>query len=116
MTQPTTTSPEFHAKLHEALNQYFDDEELHTLCFDIGVDYDGLKGAGKAAKARELITYIEGHPEIFPPDKFNDSLAFVEPEQFPELTDCLLRKGYSEAAIRGILGGNFLRVAAAVWK
>ena len=67
MTQPTTTSPEFHAKLHEALNQYFDDEELHTLCFDIGVDYDGLKGAGKAAKARELITYIDRRNRIADP-------------------------------------------------
>jgi len=55
-------------------------------------------------------------PGIFPPDKFNDYLTFVEPEQFPGLTEGLLRKGCDEAVIRGILGENFLRVAKNVWK
>jgi membrane dipeptidase len=41
---------------------------------------------------------------------------FFEPEQFPQLTEGLLKRGYAEADIRGILGENFLRVAAAVWK
>lgn len=31
------------------------DEELQTLCFDLGVDYESLKGQGKEAKARELV-------------------------------------------------------------
>jgi membrane dipeptidase len=38
------------------------------------------------------------------------------PEQAPRLTQALLDRGYSEADIRGILGGNFLRVAETVWK
>jgi membrane dipeptidase len=40
----------------------------------------------------------------------------VEPEQFPEFTELLYQKGYSEQVIGGILGGNFLRVAKEVWK
>jgi membrane dipeptidase len=60
--------------------------------------------------------YVTGHPEIFPPDKMTDFVSFVEPEQFPEFSEILYRKGYSEQVISDILGGNFLRVAKAVWK
>ena len=65
---------------------------------------------------QELIDYITGYPDIYPPDKIKDYLAFVEPEQIPEFTELLFRKGYSEKIISGILGGNFMRVAQAVWK
>ncbi len=50
----------------------------------IGLDY--------VINKQELIDYVEGHPDIFPPDKFNDYLAFVEPEQFPEFTELLCIK------------------------
>jgi membrane dipeptidase len=74
----------------------------------IGLDY--------VIDKQELIEYVEGHPDIFPPDKIGDVLSFVEPEQFPEFTELLYQKGYSEHVIHGILGGNFLRVAEQVWK
>ena len=74
----------------------------------IGLDY--------VVDKQELIEYIEGHPDIFPRDKFQDLLSFVEPEQFPEFTELLYQRGYSEKIISGILGGNFLRVAEQVWK
>ena len=38
------------------------------------------------------------------------------PRKFPEFAELLYRRGYSEQVISGILGGNFLRVAKAVWK
>ena len=38
------------------------------------------------------------------------------PLQLPEITDMLLQRGWGEADIRKLLGGNFLRVARAVWK
>jgi membrane dipeptidase len=81
----------------------------------VGPEQVGL-GLDYVIDKQELIAYIEGHPEIFPPDKFEDHAAFVEPEQFPEVTELLLRQGHSEAVIRGILGGNFLRVAEQAWK
>ena len=37
----------------------FDEEELRTLCFDLGVQYDNLGGRGKAANARELIARLD---------------------------------------------------------
>lgn len=43
-------------------------------------------------------------------------VAFASPEQLPELTEMLLKRGYPEEAIRGILGKNWLRVLRKVWK
>ena len=46
------------AAVYELLNSSFDEEELRTLCFGLGVDYDSLPGEGKRAKARELVGYL----------------------------------------------------------
>ena len=81
----------------------------------VGPEHVGI-GLDYVVDKQELIEYVEGHPDIFPPDKIKDYLSFVEPEQFPEFTELLYQKGYSEQIIRGILGGNFLRVAEQVWK
>jgi membrane dipeptidase len=81
----------------------------------VGPDHVGI-GLDYVIDKQELIDYIKGYPDIYPPDKMDDLLAFVEPEQFPELTKLLYKKGYDESVIRGILGGNFMRVAKAVWK
>ena len=51
--------------LRLALSSLFDEEELRTLCFDLGAgyDYDGLRGEGQKAKARELVALAKrkGH-------------------------------------------------------
>ncbi|MCA9972091.1 MAG: hypothetical protein KC425_17830, partial [Anaerolineales bacterium] len=46
------------SSLHSLLDRYFNEEELRTLCFHLGVDYDNLGGRGKAANARELVTRL----------------------------------------------------------
>jgi hypothetical protein len=43
--------------VYELLITYFNEEELKTLCFYLPVDYESLKGEGKANKARELVLY-----------------------------------------------------------
>jgi len=45
------------SQLRELLIASFNDDELHTLAFDLGVDYEALPGSGK--KARELIEYFQ---------------------------------------------------------
>jgi len=47
------------AALRQMLTTQLSEEELRTLCFDLDVEYDDLKGESKADKARELILYLE---------------------------------------------------------
>lgn len=69
--QPTgTTSPEdvpHQARLtllREILVTRFSVEELRTLCFDLGWEYDGLPGEGKEGRARELVAFLERRNRI----------------------------------------------------
>jgi hypothetical protein len=58
VAQRTPLPPEKSAWLREKLIQCFDEEELRTLCSDLGVDYDRLRGEGLEARARELVAYL----------------------------------------------------------
>lgn len=42
-------------------------------------------------------------------------IHYIGPEQMPELTELMLKQGYSEKEVRGILGENIMRVAKQVW-
>lgn len=45
--------------LRRILTARFDEEEVLTLCFDMGLDHESLPGRGKQAKVRELLAYLE---------------------------------------------------------
>jgi len=77
----------------------------------IGLDYPFPVGGD------DIDTLLLRHPEFWPPSEGYGSGLYrnAEPEQFPELTELLVRAGYSEAAVRGILGENFLSIARRVW-
>ena len=45
--------------LYSALIDCYDLEELRTLCAQLGVPFDDLRGEGRQAKARELILWLE---------------------------------------------------------
>jgi len=51
----TISSANYLAQLHAHLDRAFDLEELRTLCFELNVDYDSLRGEGKSARIRELL-------------------------------------------------------------
>ena len=51
-------------RLHMMIDDHFDKDELQTLCFDMGVNYDDLSGENKSGKARELIAYCERRDKI----------------------------------------------------
>lgn len=44
--------------LQEFISNYFNLEEVETICFELGVDFEQLGGRSKSAKVRELIIYM----------------------------------------------------------
>lgn len=46
-------------QLFEALRDRFSLDEVRTLCFDLGLDFDSLGGEGKLGKARELVRLMQ---------------------------------------------------------
>lgn len=82
----------------------------------IGVAHVGI-GLDYVFDGAELEAYIAAHPDKFPPHLgYGAGMAMAGPEQFPEITEGLLRRGYGDAEVMAILGGNWRRVAEAVWK
>lgn len=51
-------------ELLETLLNHFDIEELRTLCFNLNIHYDDLRGEGRVGKARELIAFCERHGRL----------------------------------------------------
>ncbi|RIK93525.1 MAG: membrane dipeptidase [Proteobacteria bacterium] len=65
----------------------------------------------------ELAEFIKANPDKFPPHLgYGGSFAMAAPEQYPQIAEALLRLGYDERDIKGILGGNWLRIAEQVWR
>jgi hypothetical protein len=50
--------------LRQVLTDRFEEEELRTLCFDLGVKYSSLPAQGVAGKARELVIYLDNRGQL----------------------------------------------------
>jgi len=60
--------------------------------------------------------FVVRMPDRYPPDAGYADMAQLALEDAPRITEELLRRGYAEKEIRGILGENWLRVCEEVWK
>jgi hypothetical protein len=69
------------SRLHQFIENRYDMEELRTLCFDLGVGYDDLRGEGRSAKARELVGYMERRDQL---GRLLDMLRKTRPEPFAQ--------------------------------
>ncbi|MBI4500484.1 MAG: membrane dipeptidase [Gemmatimonadetes bacterium] len=82
----------------------------------VGAAHAGL-GLDYVFDQQEVDDYVAKNPDIFPPEEgYAAGLKMMPPEQLPEVAEGLIKLGYSEHDVRGILGDNFLRVAKQVWK
>lgn len=76
----------------------------------IGLDYVYDMGA--------FVKLADTNREKYPEDGgyFSNRLNQVELNQIPQITESLLKLGYSDENIRGVLGDNWLRIFSQVWK
>jgi membrane dipeptidase len=82
----------------------------------IGPEHVGL-GLDYVFDQSEMNQYIEARPDVFPPEKgYGTHMTMIEPERIPRIAEALLNRGFGESQVRGILGGNNLRVARHVWR
>lgn len=82
----------------------------------IGADHVGL-GLDYVFDRMELDEFVRVHPELFPPEiNYTAGIATIEPERFPVIAEALIKRGYRDSDIQGILGHNNLRVARQVWR
>lgn len=82
----------------------------------IGPRHVGI-GLDVVSDAEVLMALVHATADKYPAGQSYDTDAhFASPEQVPELTELMLKHGYGDDDVRGILGGNWLRVAGAVWK
>jgi hypothetical protein len=47
------------SRLHRLLSGHLDLEEFRTLCMDLGIKYDNLRGEGLSARMRELVLHLD---------------------------------------------------------
>lgn len=55
MDENFVTDQKFLSEIYKIVTQLFSEEELKTLCFHLGVEYDSLPSIGKSNKVRELV-------------------------------------------------------------
>lgn len=66
---------------------------------------------------QELLDYLAQMRATFPDDAtFESEPDFLHPDRLAEVVSALMARGYAVDDLTNILGGNWLRVAAHVWK
>ena len=79
----------------------------------IGLDYAFESEGGDEG----LGSVLDAAPDYWPKAQYDyPAVDCAHPRQILELTEELLRRQYKETDVVAILGGNFMRVAEAVWK
>lgn len=83
----------------------------------VGAEHACL-GLDVVFETEPLNRFMRDRPEEWPDAARPDwpGVHYAQPTQLVELTELMLGAGYGEAAIRGILGQNLMRVCGAVWR
>ncbi len=51
-------------KLLDLISRHFSEDELKTLCFELGIEFEDLGGVGKTGKARELLQFCRRNDKL----------------------------------------------------
>ena len=81
----------------------------------IGPDHVGL-GTDYIVDAQATARILSARPDEWPHDDLTAPLDYMPPEALSDLVAEMERAAYDEDSIAKILGGNYLRIAEAVWK
>jgi membrane dipeptidase len=88
---------------------------LHMLDL-VGPSHVGL-GLDYIFDSSGLAAEIAANPDKFPPHLgYSADIAMTPPEQLPALADELARRGVDDESLARIFGGNWMRIARAVWQ
>lgn len=75
----------------------------------IGLDY--------VSEPAALLALVRANASRYPEKQsYEAQIDFAAPTMWPKLTQCMLNHGYNAQNVAMILGGNWLRVAKAVWQ
>ncbi|UCE86337.1 MAG: membrane dipeptidase [Deltaproteobacteria bacterium] len=80
----------------------------------VGAEHVGL-GLDYVFDLESFEAFVARMPDRYPPEAGYGEMRQLELEDAPRITEELLRRGYGEREIRGILGENWLRVCRQVW-
>ena len=50
--------------LRQVLTRYYNDSELHTMCFDLGIEYEDIGGRTKTEKVVELVGFAQRYHRL----------------------------------------------------
>lgn len=82
----------------------------------VGPDHVGI-ALDYVYDTKEVDEWVSARPDLYPPEQgYGKNFRFLEPERISSVVDAMFQHGYSREAVMKIVGGNHLRVAAAVWK
>jgi membrane dipeptidase len=82
----------------------------------IGFEHVGL-GLDYVFNQKDMDTLLATHENLWPPGYgYGPGIKFVAPEDLPHVTEEMLRRGFKESDVRGVLGENLMRVAREVWR
>jgi membrane dipeptidase len=108
------------------LGEFLDDHEASSASMFKHIDYiANLVGPEHVGIGLDYVKDVDQFWEwvrvnsyMWPPneDQKRTFSKFAQPEQLVELTAMMIERGYAAEEIRKILGGNFRRVCAQVWK
>ena len=59
-----TDSSRYLSDLHRQINKYFNLEDVRSLCFELGIDFDNVAGENKSGRIRELILQMARREEL----------------------------------------------------